>query len=196
MVTHFPKRVDRCHAHVAHLLHHLLGCNSSSDYCPESDSQFPHLEDYEASSLAQCKGQANLSLQGARYFSSEWWPWTRISTGRGEWGLAEDSGDWSESFWWGLPWRSQLPATPLLGAPASGALGPDFPGPWDLAATGSKSLEFWSHAITRVQWLEKRVQSIWKRLSFRKKVDYGLINLKLWVVHKDYKRRLTPRAVM
>ena len=50
---------------------------------------------------------------------------------------------------------ARLAVTPLLGGPASGALGSALPGPQDLDATGLNSLLFRSRAKTRAPWLEK-----------------------------------------
>ena len=88
-----------------------------------------------------------------------------------------------------LPWGTCLSATPLLGASAGGVLGPALPGPKDLVATGLKTLEFRSRAKMRAPWLEKWVRSLWKRLSFPKKVAHASINLMLWVLQRDSRRR-------
>ena len=71
---------------------------------------------------------------------------------------------------------ARLAVTPLLGGPASRALGSALPGPQELNNTGLKSLLFRSRAKTRAPWLEKWVPSLWKRLSFLKKVAHGSIN--------------------
>ena len=71
---------------------------------------------------------------------------------------------------------ARLVVPPLLGGPASGALGSALPRPQDLDATSLKSLLFRSRAKTRAPWLEKWVSSLWIRLSFLKKVAHGSIN--------------------
>ena len=70
---------------------------------------------------------------------------------------------------------AHLAVTSLFRAPTGVALGPALPGPQDLDATGLKNLEFRSRAKTRALCLDKWVPSLWKRLSFLRKVAHGSI---------------------
>ena len=93
-------------------------------------------------------------------------------------------GDWEEAQWrpkWELQvgdffGGARFAVTPLFGAPAGVALGPAHSGPKNFDAAGLKNLEFRSRAKTRVPWLEKWVPSLWKILSFLKKVAHESIN--------------------
>ena len=115
---------------------------------------------------------------GAGQIPSECWPWTKSTTGgeeRGGGTVATVVGVSGGGFLGG----ERLAAGLLLGAPVSGAL---------------KSLELRIRLKTRSPWVEKWVPSLYKRISFPKKVAHESIYRMLWVLPRDSRRRLTHRA--